>query len=70
MTDPPRTLERHELPAEIERHAQSQARIARDLAKPDTRPVCPVHGPKNTLDGRFVCCGRVHEVVAVKEPTW
>lgn len=67
MTDPP--LERHELPSEIERHAKATARLERDLAKPDTRPVCPKHGPKNVQAGRFVCCGQVHEV-AVKVRMW
>ncbi len=67
MTDTP--LERHELPSEIERHAKATARLEKDLAKPDTRPVCPKHGPKNALAGRFVCCGQVHEVVP-KRARW
>ena len=65
---PPRTLERHELPFEVERHAKATERLEKDLAKPDKRPVCPMHGPKNTVaiegkaERRFVCCGRVQEV--------
>lgn len=65
---PPRTLERHELPSEIERHANATKRLEKDLAKPDKRPTCPVHGPRNTIavegkaERRFVCCGRVEEL--------
>jgi hypothetical protein len=66
---PPRTLERHELPSEIERHSKATERLEKDLAKPDKRPVCPDHGPKNTVaiegkaERRFVCCGQVHSGV-------
>jgi hypothetical protein len=60
---PPRTLERHEVPAEIERSRATVAKIEAGLARPDKRPVCPDHGPKNTMlyggAVRFTCCGRV-----------
>lgn len=64
---PPRTLERHELPFEVERHAKATERLERGLAQSDKRPVCPQHGPKNTVaiegkaERRFVCCGRVQD---------
>ncbi|KKM65077.1 hypothetical protein LCGC14_1495010, partial [marine sediment metagenome] len=65
---PPRPRERHELPLIVERHAAALTRIETEIAKPDKRPRCPMHGERkgggsNTMlyDGavRFTCCGRV-----------
>lgn len=66
---PPPPLERNELPAEVARYKAAVRRIEAGLAQPDKRPVCPDHGPKNTMiycgAVRFTCCGRV---VAGLEP--
>lgn len=62
-TKPPRPLERHEVPAEVERHNATVRKIEAGLAQPDKRLVCPNHGPKNTMlylgVVRFTCCGAV-----------
>lgn len=70
MTD---TIEIHVPASDLERHAKATARLERELAKPDTRPICPKHGPKGVQGGSFVCCGLVHEAVpevAVKASGW
>lgn len=39
-------------------------RLQKEILKPDKRPVCPVHGHRNTVTlrhigrPRFICCGR------------
>ena len=57
----------HEIVTETERHAKATARLEREIQKPDKRPICPKHGPKGVQGGKFVCCGRVHEVGSEKQ---
>lgn len=45
------------------RRTKTTKRLEEELAQPDVRPVCPVHGPRGTMrlwgQLKFVCCGRL-----------